>query len=110
MAVDSKSGYYMEGGIEVIDIVKAKLTPEQYEGFLLGNILKYACRANWKGSFIRDIEKINVYANLLKNYQEEDEIQEDDEEKRRKDAIIKARQAIFEVYQKYMDDTKGAEG
>lgn len=40
---------------------KAKLTPEQYKGWLLGNLLKYSCRANHKGQFSRDIEKACIY-------------------------------------------------
>ena len=58
---DPKSRYYDVGGLETLDIIKAKLTPEQYRGFLLGNIIKYSCRANHKGDFDRDIEKIKFY-------------------------------------------------
>ena len=65
MAKDEKSTYYDAGGIETIDIIKAKLTPEQYEGWLLGNCIKYACRANYKDSFDRDIEKIAFYSKEL---------------------------------------------
>ena len=65
MAVDDKSTYYDGGGIEVIDIIRAKLTPEQFEGYLLGNIIKYSTRANFKDSFERDVEKIGVYQSLL---------------------------------------------
>jgi hypothetical protein len=62
---DPKSRYYDVGGIETLDIIKAKLTPEQYRGFLLGNIIKYACRANHKGNFDRDIEKVRFYGNSI---------------------------------------------
>lgn len=58
---DPKSRYYGAGGFETLDIIKAKLTPEQYRGFLLGNIIKYSCRANHKGEFDRDIEKVKFY-------------------------------------------------
>ena len=58
---DPKSRYYYAGGLETLDIIKAKLTPDQYRGFLLGNIIKYSCRANHKGSFDRDIEKVKFY-------------------------------------------------
>ena len=60
-AKDPKSRYYDAGGLETLDIIKAKLTPDQYRGFLLGNIIKYSCRANHKGSFDRDIEKVKFY-------------------------------------------------
>ena len=65
MTRDDKASYYGAGGIEVIDIIKAKLTPEQYEGYLLGNVLKYACRMMHKETPIRDAEKAANYARWL---------------------------------------------
>lgn len=64
IGIDKKSSHYDEGGISVMDVIKAKLTPEQFEGFLLGNIIKYSLRANFKGSKERDFEKIGVYQRL----------------------------------------------
>jgi len=67
MSLDPKSSYYDAGGIETIDIIRAKLTPEQFEGFLLGNTLKYMCRLNFKHETPdRDIEKILTYTNLMR--------------------------------------------
>lgn len=68
MSVDSKSSYYDAGGIESIEIIKAKLTPDQYEGYLHGNILKYSTRANFKGTYRRDMEKVAVYTELLNDW------------------------------------------
>ena len=65
MSKDKKSTYYDAGGIETLDIIKAKLTPEQYKGYLLGNILKYSCRINHKGQAERDAEKIENYSRWL---------------------------------------------
>jgi hypothetical protein len=62
MSQDEKSSYYDEGGIEVLDVIKAKLTPEQYEGYLLGNAIKYALRLNFKGTLVRDAEKLVNYS------------------------------------------------
>lgn len=62
MSRDPKSTYYDAGGIETLDVIKAKLTPEQYRGYLLGNAIKYACRLNFKGSAERDAEKLAVYS------------------------------------------------
>jgi hypothetical protein len=69
MSRDSKSGYYDAGGIEVMDIIKAKLTPEQYQGYLLGNVIKYSTRMMHKspGAPSRDAEKAANYANWLKD-------------------------------------------
>ena len=66
--LDEKSRYYDVGGIETLDIIRAKLTPEQYKGFLLGNILKYGCRANHKGCFERDLEKVGYYQAFLAEF------------------------------------------
>lgn len=65
MSRDNKSTYYDEGGIETLDVIKAKLTPEQYEGYLLGNAIKYACRLNFKGVKERDLEKLKNYSTWL---------------------------------------------
>lgn len=62
MSKDPKSTYYDAGGIETLDIIRAKLTPEQYKGFLLGNAIKYSCRGNFKGDPKRDAEKSAFYA------------------------------------------------
>jgi len=62
MSRDEKSSYYDAGGIETIDVIKAKLTEEQYKGYLLGNIIKYSCRLNHKGQAVRDAEKIKTYS------------------------------------------------
>ena len=74
MSVDKKSGYYDAGGIETVDIVRSKLTPEQFKGYLLGNIIKYACRANHKHDFKRDSEKIKVYSAILLSFVESDDL------------------------------------
>lgn len=66
MSIDEKASYYGAGGIETIDVIQAKLTPEQFIGYLLGNIMKYSLRANHKGCFDRDVEKIGVYRKRLK--------------------------------------------
>ena len=69
MSIDKKAGYYDEGGIETLEIIKAKLTSVQYEGYLLGNVLKYSCRMMHKSEHIegkrRDAEKASTYSTLL---------------------------------------------
>jgi hypothetical protein len=58
--------YYDQGDISTLHIIKAKLTSEQYEGFLLGNIIKYSARLNWKGAKKSDSDKIADYSRWLK--------------------------------------------
>jgi len=62
MSRDPKSSYYDVGGIETLDIIKAKLTPEEYLGYIRGNLLKYSCRLRHKGDPERDAEKVTYYA------------------------------------------------
>lgn len=65
MSTDPNAAYYDAGGIETIEIIRAKLTPEQFRGYILGNTIKYACRLNHKGAAERDAEKIAHYAHWL---------------------------------------------
>ena len=70
-AKDPKARYYDAGGVEVLDVIKAKLTAEQFKGWLLGNLIKYSCRANHKGQFARDVEKVSFYSGELFGFLEE---------------------------------------
>ena len=40
--------HYTAGAIECIDAIEAALTPEEYRGYLKGNILKYTWRERQK--------------------------------------------------------------
>jgi len=40
--------HYKVWGLEVIDIMQAKLTKEEFEGYLKWNIIKYTLRARHK--------------------------------------------------------------
>jgi hypothetical protein len=44
--------HYLVGGIEVIDYIKAKLTPEEFRGYLKGNVIKYISRADHKNGMV----------------------------------------------------------
>jgi len=57
--------HYKVGGIEVIDFIKAKLTPDEFRGYLQGNILKYSSRVGYKGDAAEDVGKLIWYANKL---------------------------------------------
>ena len=60
------SHYKVEGLPEAIDIMNHLMTPEQFEGFLWGNIMKYAYRFGRKGDKGETAGKISWYANQLK--------------------------------------------
>ena len=57
--------HYKVGGIEAIDYIQAKLTLEQFEGYCIGNALKYISRANHKKDATEDLRKAIWYLNRL---------------------------------------------
>lgn len=73
--IDKKSRYYDAGGIETLDIIQAKLTPEQFEGYCVGNALKYLSRLNFKHIDLaekkRDIRKAVNYLVYLEKVKDE---------------------------------------
>ncbi len=48
------------GGIDVIDYIRDKLTPEELTGFCMGNVLKYCSRWRKKDG-VQDLKKAKVY-------------------------------------------------
>ena len=63
--------HYTQGGIETIDYLQAKMTQEQFEGYLLGNILKYVSRYPHKNG-IEDLQKAEWYLNKLIEVKEDE--------------------------------------
>jgi hypothetical protein len=59
--------HYKAGGIETIDFIQAKLTREEYIGYLKGNALKYASRIGKKGAPDIDAGKMAWYATKLRD-------------------------------------------
>lgn len=57
--------HYNQGDIECIEAIKAALTPEEFRGWLRGNIIKYNWRCNDKGSFLQDLGKAEYYLKRL---------------------------------------------
>jgi hypothetical protein len=57
--------HYTAGGIETIDFIKAKLTHDEFRGYLKGSIIKYLSRANLKGSEDEDYRKASFYSRML---------------------------------------------
>jgi hypothetical protein len=57
--------HYTQGGIECIDYIQSILTPEEFRGFLRGNVTKYNHRLMAKGNPAKDIAKLKWYAEKL---------------------------------------------
>jgi hypothetical protein len=64
--------HYKVGGIEPYEYMRMKLTKEQYEGFLLGNVIKYVSRYQHKNG-VEDLKKAQWYLNELVKLYKEDE-------------------------------------
>lgn len=71
--------HYM-GKVEVIDYIEDKLTPEQFEGYLVGNVMKYMSRYQKKNG-LEDLKKGSWYLNKLINTLEFREMKEERDEK-----------------------------
>jgi hypothetical protein len=53
--------HYALSGIECIDYIKERLTPEEFKGYCHGNLIKYQHRHNYKGKPVEDMEKAQYY-------------------------------------------------
>ena len=57
--------HYMKGGIETVDVIRAKMSPDRFQGYLMGNVLKYLLRCEYKNKRVEDIKKAQFYLNAL---------------------------------------------
>ena len=57
--------HYLKGGLECIQVIKAQLTPEQYKGYLYGNVIKYMWRWQDKNGE-EDLRKAEHYLQWLR--------------------------------------------
>jgi hypothetical protein len=56
--------HYRQGKVECIDAIESALGPEQFKGYLRGNLLKYLWRAEHKNG-LEDLKKAQWYLNRL---------------------------------------------
>lgn len=59
--VVNRPSHYTQGGIECIEAIKASMTPEEYKGFLKGQVIKYIWRYRLKGKPAEDLKKAQFY-------------------------------------------------
>ena len=57
--------HYTFGGIETIEYMKAKSTPEEFKGHLRLTALKYLSRTGYKDDALQDLKKAQWYLNRL---------------------------------------------
>ena len=63
--VNSPPHYTQSGKIECIEAIQAALTPEEFKGFLKGQIIKYVWRCEHKNATLQDLNKSRWYLNYL---------------------------------------------
>ena len=68
----NRPSHYTFGSIEVIDYIRDKMTPEEFQGFCMGNVLKYVSRHKHKNG-IEDLKKAQVYLGWLIESEEKNE-------------------------------------
>ena len=65
--------HYTVGGVETLDVIEAKLSQSEFQGYCLGNILKYLMRAGYKGKQLEDLKKAQFYLNrMIDSYESSD--------------------------------------
>lgn len=64
--------HYKTGGLEVIKILKIKMTKEEFKGFCKGLIIKYMLRADTKNG-VEDYKKAQWYLKCLIKYLEDEQ-------------------------------------
>ena len=59
--------HYNTGAIEAIEAIRASMPPEQFFGYLKGNVMKYLWRYDYKEKPVEDLRKADWYLNRLIN-------------------------------------------
>lgn len=62
--------HYNKNGLETLDVIKGTMSGEQFEGFLVGNVIKYIARYKFKNG-VEDLKKARFYLDKLILEQEE---------------------------------------
>lgn len=60
--------HYNQGKIECIEALESALGPEQFIGFLRGQVIKYQWRLGRKDASAQDAAKANWYGKYLEDY------------------------------------------
>jgi len=62
--------HYNRGVIQPIDFMESHFTPDEYRGYLKGQVIKYISRYRYKGSPIADLAKAQTYILWLLEFEE----------------------------------------
>ena len=64
--------HYCQGGIECIKAIEASMTPEEFQGYCKGNVIKYVWRFREKNG-LEDLKKARVYLGWMIESKEKQE-------------------------------------
>lgn len=68
--VNHPSHYTFNGGVECIDAIQAAMSPDEFRGFLKGQVMKYMWRAGRKDDLSQDLSKADWYLTKLRGLKE----------------------------------------
>ena len=68
----SHPNHYCQGGIECIKAIEASMTPEEFQGYCKGNVMKYIWRFREKNG-LEDLKKARVYLGWMIESKEKQE-------------------------------------
>ena len=60
-----KKEHHYDGAVQPIELMQAQMTPEEFIGFLKGNIIKYVSRLGKKDAPEKEVRKIIQYTHWL---------------------------------------------
>ncbi len=63
--VVNRPHHYNTGSIECIEASEESMEPDQFKGYLKGNIMKYLWRYDYKGKPVEDLRKARWYLEKL---------------------------------------------
>ena len=61
--------HYSLGTIQPIDFMEGSFTPDEYRGFLKGQVIKYIARYRYKGTPEADLVKAQTYLSWLAEFE-----------------------------------------
>lgn len=64
MSDPTSPNHYKSSSVECIEAIKASMSPEEYQGYLKGNAMKYLWRFRHKNG-LEDLHKAHVYLSWL---------------------------------------------
>lgn len=68
--------HYDRGAIQPIDFIEGSFTPDEYRGFLKGQVIKYIARYRYKGTPEADLIKAKTYLGWLAEFEKKQSIEE----------------------------------